>query len=87
MGSRARSLGRWALGTFLFGSAFLLVDISLYHFLRLRRPRAATAEWHLHIALAAGVAGLLAGALGAWLVRRWTRSPSSRDEAARPDHR
>ncbi|NLE89002.1 MAG: hypothetical protein GX607_21680 [Myxococcales bacterium] len=87
MGPRLRSLGRWALGTLLFGSAFLLVDISLHHFLHLRRPHTDLAAWHLRVALVTGAAGLLTGALGVALVRRWSRSARRHEGSPRPEHR
>lgn len=70
MGARSRSLWRWALGTLVFGSAFLLIDVALYHFWHLRR-RSAPAEWHLRIAASTGAAALLLTFVGVRLLRRW----------------
>jgi hypothetical protein len=79
MQSRARTVWRWTLGTLVFGAALFLLDISMYHFGHLRRPRTAPAEWHLQLALGAGVPGLVLLWWGARLVRRW-----SQDAGAQP---
>lgn len=72
MRPRTRTLLRWSLGTLVFGAAVILLDVSLFHFWHLRRPRTAPAEWHLRIALGTGLSALVLLAWGARLVRRWT---------------
>jgi hypothetical protein len=85
MHSRTRSILRWAVGTLIFGTALILLDLALYHFWQLRRPRTAPAEWHLLVAVGSGAGSLLCLLLGARFVLRYpsrtratsrTRQPS-----------
>lgn len=75
MTPRSRSLFRWTVGTLVFGSAFVLIDVALYHFWHLRR-RSAPAEWHLRIAAGTGAAAILLTYVGVRLLRRWQVIPS-----------
>ena len=92
MGARSRSLFRWALGTLVFGSAFLLLDVAMFHFWHLRR-RTAPPEWHLwHLRIAAstGAAALLLTFVGVRLLRRWKvlgsrKPPESGDRTVPPE--